>query len=107
MAGVSTRWTEFDLIDGTFHHSPIDYTVSILNATVGTKAVFNASESPWRLVTPSGNQTFGGWTPSTGVTIALTDLLQIASGVSLSTSGYGLTIAMGTSGGIQEQQLLL
>jgi hypothetical protein len=110
IATASTSWTGLDLADGSFHHSPIGYTVTLRNVTEGEIAVFNSSHSSWRIESgqaPSENLT--NWTPAAGTPIAAVEAWQFQSESNLTSSGLQFTLAMmaGPCGPSQQQQFAL
>lgn len=106
VATASTNWTAFDLINRTFQHSLIDYTVTLLNSTFGAREVFNASHSGWRSEGGRGpSEALDNWTPTTGARIGPADVLQVESAWNLTASGLYMVLAMapGACGDFTEQ----
>jgi hypothetical protein len=107
---ASTSWTGFELDDESFHHSPIGYTVTLRNVTVGEVAIFNSSHSSWRVDSgqaPSENLT--NWTPTSGTPIRATEVFQFQSESNLTAAGLEFTLAMmaGPCGPSQAQPIAL
>jgi hypothetical protein len=97
VATASTNWTAFNLINRTFEHSLIEYTVAVLNASFDEKAVFNSSHSGWRGSGPGPSEAIDNWTPVTGAPITAADFLQFQSPSNLTASGLYFEMEMGAS----------
>jgi len=92
---ASTNWTGLDLINRTFAHSLIDYTVRLLASDSRVLEVFNASESSWRSSGGSGAaEGLTNWTPMAGAPIQIADVLQFQSPSNLTASGLFISIEM-------------
>ena len=107
--GASTNWTGFDLLNGTFQHSPLEYTVSVRNSTSGAEAVFNSSLSSWRVGQGPPSPSTVNWIPATGTSLRTSDLFQFQSVSNLTASGlvFELSMYVGSCGPGQTQGFLL